>query len=180
MEDILFIFSNFAGAILSTCVLIMMVLYSSKTKPKYLTQNSGVIGINKIYVVILLIIGLLIAFTGLWLYTHQVSTLLCTILFGMGSLLFFSSTYGLDDYYDINWDQNGVSGQSKQFTLKLRKSRTFIAWNDIQAVGENSFQNDFIEASDGRRIFWNYGFSGYVDFHRVLRQKLKPEIFLFN
>jgi hypothetical protein len=71
----------------------------------------------------------------------------------------------------VSWDQDGLQGPSKTFGSILRAARTKIAWADIVESDRLLRGYWYVEASDGRRIYWDSYFSGYDRLTLALRHQ---------
>lgn len=160
------------SVVLNAAMLVGVYWAFSKKKPQYFTGTAGVISPNRTTVFILVMIGFFITSGGLFLYNHQETRLLSSILILGGTIFFVGSLLGFSSGYHLTWNKDGVSGLSRQFTLKLHQNRTFITWDDIITVEENRLQNYYIESTDGRKIFWNFAYDGDIEFQKILMDNL--------
>lgn len=70
--------------------------------------------------------------------------------------------------HDVTWDAQGVSGARRMFGPTLGWARTTIAWPQISSAGRTFTGYWYIQAVDGRRVYWSYLYPGYPVFLRRL------------
>jgi hypothetical protein len=61
----------------------------------------------------------------------------------------------------VHWNEDGVEGPARMFGPTLGRARTEIAWSEIVKTGKTITGYWFVEASDGRRVYWSYLYKGY-------------------
>jgi hypothetical protein len=61
----------------------------------------------------------------------------------------------------VYWNEDGIEGPANLFGPTLGRSRTQIAWHEIVETGKTITGYRFVEASDGRRVYWSYLYKGY-------------------
>lgn len=83
----------------------------------------------------------------------------------------------LTSIHRVRWTQDGIEGPSKIFGPSLGVARTTIAWGDIVRAGTTITSYWFVEAQDGRRVYWSYLYKGYGALTSYLRDK-RPNLTL--
>lgn len=63
--------------------------------------------------------------------------------------------------HDVSWDATSITGASHTFGPTLGTKRTSIAWDAITKTGKTATGYWFVEAADGRKIYWSYLYDGY-------------------
>lgn len=87
--------------------------------------------------------------------------ILALVTFAPGAVFSAFTAPSLGHVHDLFWNEEGIEGPSGLFGLTLNFERTRIRWEDIVTTGMTRTQYWFVEARDGRRIFWNYLYPGY-------------------
>ncbi len=95
----------------------------------------------------------------------------------VGFMLAFFMTLSLTHRHDLSWDEAGVHGPSRLFGPALGLSRASIRWEEIGTVGATITSFWFVQAGDGRRVYWSYLYPGYGSFTKRLRTK-RPDLTL--
>ncbi|MFS2111880.1 hypothetical protein ACCC88_19470 [Sphingomonas sp. Sphisp140] len=67
----------------------------------------------------------------------------------------------LTRWHDVCWDGFGIQGTSRMFGPTLGWARAKIAWREIVRVGKTMTGYWYVEAEDGRRVYWSYLYLGY-------------------
>ena len=63
--------------------------------------------------------------------------------------------------HSVHWNEHGIEGPAKTFGPTLGTARTEIAWSEIVKTGKTITGYWFVEAGDGRRVYWSYLYKGY-------------------
>lgn len=115
--------------------------------------------------------GLAITMIGSLLLSRGelVSGLPCLVV-GLFMALFMLPS--LTRMHDVTWNTAGVNGPCRLFGPGLGRSRTTIKWTEINLTGKTVTSFWFIQARDGRRIYWSYLYPGYGRLVDDLRRKL--------
>ncbi len=75
----------------------------------------------------------------------------------------------LTNLHNVQWTTLGVNGPARMFGPTLGLSRTEIAWRDIVTAGKTITGYWFVQAADGRRIYWSYLYKGYGAFVSAIK-----------
>jgi hypothetical protein len=68
----------------------------------------------------------------------------------------------LTSIHTVNWNADEIEGPSNLFGPTLGSKRTAIKWADIVKVGGTFTGYDYVEARDGRRVYWSYLYNGHA------------------
>ncbi len=71
----------------------------------------------------------------------------------------------------VHWTDAGMEGPARTFGPTLGSERTQIAWSDIARCGSTPTGYWYVEARDGRRIFWSYLYRGNNALSAALRRR---------
>jgi hypothetical protein len=80
------------------------------------------------------------------------------LLLGLALVGFMAPS--LTDLHNVCWSSEGVEGPCREFGLTLGLRRTAISWGDIRRTGKTLAGYWYIEAADGRRIYWSFLYRG--------------------
>lgn len=137
---------------------------------------SGTITPGKVSAAIVTVIAIVIAGAGVLLALRgELGIGLGCTAVGTALALFMGPS--LTHIHDLAWNDLEVEGPSRLFGLGLGLSRTSILWHEIGAVGSTITSYWFIQATDGRRVYWSYLYPGYGSFSARLRAK-RPDLTL--
>lgn len=81
----------------------------------------------------------------------------------------------LTSVHKVIWTQAGIEGPSKMFGPTLGTARTMILWGDISRTGTTFTSYWYVEAADGRRVYWSYLYKGFGALTAMLRAK-RPDL----
>ena len=145
------------------------------TPPSFFENEEGLISPGKMSAWFTVIVGLLMLVGGVMLSLISGSFILgvSLVVFGGGIAGFMSPS--LSSIHDVRWNVVGVEGACRTFGPTLGRERTMIVWGDIIKTGKTITDYWYIEASDGRRIYWSYLYPGYGVFMNVIATKC-PDI----
>lgn len=147
-----------------------------QARPLKQTETACTISPGKLSASVITFLGVVGAFFGIWLVTNG-SIPVGFICFFIGAALAVFMSPSLTHTHDVSWNDGEVTGPCKRLGLTLGRSRTSIPWHAITSTGKTSSGYWFIEAGDGRRIYWSYLYPGYGRFVEELEAK-RPEISL--
>jgi hypothetical protein len=88
------------------------------------------------------------------------------MLLGLAVAAFMAPS--LTSIHAVAWNDEGVSGPSSRFGPTLGLSKAHIRWDEIARVGRTLTGYWFVEATDGRRVYWSYLYKGYGAFDKAL------------
>jgi hypothetical protein len=67
----------------------------------------------------------------------------------------------LTDLHIVYWDERGLDGPCRMFGLTLGLTRAQLAWSNLRFAGKTATGYWYVEAADGRRVYWSYLYPGY-------------------
>lgn len=71
----------------------------------------------------------------------------------------------------VRWDEDGIEGPRRTWWLTVGSQRTFIRWQELVAAGMTPTQYWFVQAEDGRRVYWAYMYPGWGALTAALYRK---------
>jgi hypothetical protein len=77
--------------------------------------------------------------------------------------------------HDVQWTADVVEGPSRLFGPTLGAARTSIAWHEIARTGVTGTGYWYVEARDGRRVYWSYLYKGNEALAAAIRARC-PEL----
>jgi hypothetical protein len=99
------------------------------------------------------------------------------LLFGVGSALAGFMAPSLTHVHDVSWSEEGLSGPCRTFGPTLRTARTDIPWRQVTTAGKTSSGYWYVQANDGRRIYWSFLYPGFGRLVAELRAR-RPGVVL--
>ena len=79
----------------------------------------------------------------------------------------------LTTLHSVSWNATGVEGPANTFGPTLGTARTEISWAEIVGAGKTSAGYWFVEARDGRRVYWSFFHKGYGALTAALRSRCR-------
>lgn len=148
--------------------------WNRRTEPRWEEIGSGRITPGKISAFLVVALGLAMAAIGVALIVAgTVDAGTPALILGLILAVFMAPS--LTTLHDVCWDSSGVEGVSRLFGPTLGLSRTRIAWADIVRIGKTVTSYWYVEARDGRRIYWSYLYPGHGALWQQLRAR-RPEV----
>lgn len=143
-----------------------------RSRPLSLSGDSGTIRPDRVSAWLVVVLGAGTAAAGVMflIYSHDYRWLGLALLV-MGGLLTGFMSPSLTNVHAVNWNANGLEGPCKTFGPTLGLKRTSIGWKDVACSGMTSTQYWYVEANDGRRIYWSYLYRGYGVLTETLRRQ---------
>jgi hypothetical protein len=83
----------------------------------------------------------------------------------------------LTSIHMVRWEDDAIEGPSSLFGPTLGLRRTKIRWNEIARTGVTATAYWFVEAQDGRRVYWSFLYKGYGALSELIRLK-RPDLTL--
>jgi hypothetical protein len=80
-------------------------------------------------------------------------------------------TPSLTSIHRVHWTEDHIEGPSRLFGPTLGVARTAIAWADLTRAGKTITSYWYVEAGDGRRVYWSYLYKGYGTLTDALRRR---------
>lgn len=138
--------------------------------------SEGNITPGKISAAVVTLFGGAIALFGLAsIFAGMLATAMICIFVGVALIIFMGPS--LTHRHDVSWNSKEVTGPSRLFGPSLGYSRATIRWTDIVSTGKTATEYWFIQAVDGRRIYWSYLYPGYGRFVENLKIN-QPQVVL--
>jgi len=176
-----------AAASLGVTLGVVAILASiiGRGRPKAYDDHSGTISPERISAAFTVVFGAAMAFAGaamLWsdaqtggLRPVRIVAAIVLMLIGLAAGGFMSPS--LTNIQDVSWTAAGVEGPGKLFGLTLGFGRERLSWAEIGKTGKTVTGYWYIEARDGRRIYWSYLYKGWRRLADALRSHC-PELSL--
>ena len=149
--------------------------FRQRSKPRALVEGGGRIAPGQREIGIGVVSGLLLSALGctaLW-YGAVVPGSLMAVSGLAGALLVALS---LARRHELVWSDTGIEGPCRKIVGILGWARTRIRWGEIALTGRTLGGYSFVEAADGRRIYWSSLYSGFVVFETRLKLH-RPDLF---
>jgi hypothetical protein len=148
-----------------------------RSKPRELAEGGGRIAPSRRAIGIAVVSGLLLSALGctaLWYGAVVPGSLMAASGLGLALLVALS----LSHRHDVIWNGEGIEGPCRVFWGILGSARMRIRWSEIALTGRGRTLSgySFVEAADGRRIYWSSLYSGFAVFERQLRVH-RPDLF---
>lgn len=135
----------------------------SRLRPRRLDGDAGTIVPERWTAAFTVLGGLAFAAVGvLALLAGDWMPGLACILMGLACAGFMAPS--LTDFHRVRWTAEGVEGPSRMFGPTLGIARAEIAWREVAMTGKTITGYWFIQADDGRRIYWSYLYRGFGAF----------------
>lgn len=96
---------------------------------------------------------------------------------GIGGALATFMAPSLTHVHDVTWSQDGVSGPCKTFGPTLGTARADIPWELITTSGKTSSGYWYVQADDGRKVYWSFLYPGFSRLVAELRVR-RPDVVL--
>jgi len=146
-----------------------------RSKPRALAEGGGRIAPSRRAIGIAVLSGLLlsaIGCTALWYGAVVPGLLMAASGLGLALLVALS----LSHRHDVIWNGEGIEGPCRVFWGILGSARMQIRWSEIALTGRTLSGYSFVEAADGRRIYWSSLYSGFAVFGNRLKLH-RPDLF---
>lgn len=130
-------------------------------KPATLDQAVGTIQPERWSAWITIIVGALIFVGGLWFSIQSGGGWGAAAMALIGATIAGFMAPSATSIHAVHWDNEGIEGPSDLFGLTLGLARTKIAWGDIVSTGSTVTSYWYVEATDGRRVYWSFLYKGY-------------------
>jgi hypothetical protein len=79
------------------------------------------------------------------------------------------------DVHALYWSNEGVEGPTHMIIGTLGARRTSIAWSDFVKSGTSITMYWYLEARDGRRVYWSFLYVGHTAFTAAI-QHHRPDL----
>ena len=149
--------------------------FRRRSKPRALVEGGGRIAPGRRAIGIGVVSGLLLSglgCTALWYGAVVPGSLMAAS--GLGGALLVALS--LSRRHDLVWSDTGIEGPCRKVLGILGSARTQIRWGEIALTGRTLGGYAFVEAADGRRIYWSSYYSGFVVFETRLKLH-RPDLF---
>jgi hypothetical protein len=168
--------TNHSAGLVAEGSLAILLSIMRRGKPKACDGHSVTIAPDKCVCIAMIAGGTVILGLAIWLavFQHVLLTAVPLALLGLACML--TPLRSFTDLHDVIWSEAAIEGPSKVSGLTLGRTRALIGWHDVKRVGYAISGNWFVEAADGRRVYWtpiHRGFGRLVDTIKILRPDLK-------
>lgn len=147
--------------------------HATDSNPAELSGLEGRISPGKTSAYFTVVIGALLFGTGMFTIVAQSEFAIGIIISVFGLCVGGFMLPSLFSIHDITWTPDGFSGTCRLFGPTLGWHKTTISWDDVIARGQTITQYDYLEAKDGRRIYWSYLYLGTGVFEDMIAKKCK-------
>ena len=149
--------------------------FRRRSKPRALVEGGGRIAPGRRAIGTGVVSGLLLSALGctaLWYGAIVPGSLMAAS--GLGGALLVALS--LSPRHELVWSDTGIEGPCRKILGILGRARTQIRWGEIALTGRTLGGYAFVEAADGRRIYWSSYYSGFVVFETRLKLH-RPDLF---
>jgi len=119
------------------------------------------------------LLGLIMLVVALWIAIINNHYLHAAAVAFVGALFAVASVPQVAWNHEVRWNHKGIEGPAKMLGLSLGAARTEIAWSDIVRTGRSTTAYWYVEAGDGRRVYFSYLCSYLCAGHEALAQALQ-------
>ncbi len=163
------------GATMGIVALLSWII--GRGRPKAFDGQSGTISPDRISAAVTVIFGMAMVFGPIALVwadaqggrltqAHLVIAIGLSLL-GLAVGGFMSPS--LTNIHNVAWTPSGLQGPSKLFGPTLGLKRETLSWADLARTGKTVTGYWYVEARDGRRIYWSYLYKGWRRLAEALR-----------
>jgi hypothetical protein len=145
---------------LTAAFLTLLANFIRSGRPAALDAVAGTITPEKISACVTVVVGAGMAIAGGWaVLTHHGDWSAVAVAFVGVAIAGFMAP-SLTHVHDVQWTADVVEGPSRLFGPTLGSARTSIAWRDVAQFGVTVTGYWYVEARDGRRVYWSYLYKG--------------------
>lgn len=147
-----------------------------RSRPAVDSAHFGTVRPHRGLIAFVLVLGLLLFGAASWglLTAHRQDWAAAGVALFSGSLVAALAPL-LTAHYAIHWNEWGIEGPARAFSLRSRIARRRLLWQDIARFGRTRGSDYFFESADGRRIYWNFTYSGWPVILGTWLRHRKPE-----
>ena len=145
---------------LTAALLTLLANFIRSGRPAALDKVSGTITPEKISACVTVFVGAAMAIAGGFAVLTNHGDLGAVAVAGMGVAIAGFMAPSLTHVHDVQWTADVVEGPSRLCGPTLGSARTSIAWHDIARTGVTVTGYWYVEARDGRRVYWSYLYKG--------------------
>jgi hypothetical protein len=147
-------------AALTAVALTLLAKFIRSGRPAALDEVSGSITPEKISACVTVVVGAAMAVAGGWAVLTHHGDWAAVALACMGVAIAGFMAPSLTHVHDVQWAVDAIEGPSRLFGPTLGAARTSIAWQEIVRTGATVTGYWYVEARDGRRVYWSYLYKG--------------------
>jgi hypothetical protein len=147
-------------AALTAVALTLLAKFIRCGRPAALDEVSGTITPEKISACVTVVVGAGMAVAGGWAVLTNHGDWGAVAVACMGATIAGFMAPSLTHVHDVQWAANVVEGPSRLLGPTLGAARTSIAWREIVRTGATVTGYWYVEARDGRRVYWSYLYKG--------------------
>ncbi|MEQ9506889.1 MAG: hypothetical protein RLO80_11515 [Hyphomonas sp.] len=152
-----------------------VAILTRKAKPKHIEGSVGVISPGKVIAWITVISGAMIM-AGSIVFAIMAAQFLALIPAAvactLGAAIAGFMLPSLTSVHDISWDATSMEGPCSLFGPTLGVPRTRLDFDTLVTTGKTTTGYWFVEATDGRRIYWSYLYNGYGELTKALKARV--------
>ncbi len=161
--------SRLVVPILAGAILWLIARWLRKAKPLVVSdQDHGTIAPDKVTAWLTVLAGLGMAGAGgvgvvaLIQDAHPTlgHWLIALAIVALGLTIAGFMAPSLTSFHRVRWTDASIEGPAETFGLTLGLRRCRIAWAEIARTGLTATGYWYVEARDGRRVFWSYLYRG--------------------
>ncbi|WP_133251471.1 hypothetical protein [Zavarzinia aquatilis] len=147
-----------------------------RARPAIDSAHFGTVRPHRGLIAFVLVLGLLLFGTASWglLTAHRQNWAAAGVALFFGSIVAAIAPL-LTAHYAIHWNEWGIEGPARAFSLRSRVPRRRLLWPEIARFGRTRGSDYFFESADGRRIYWNFTYSGWPVILGTWLRHRKPE-----
>lgn len=152
-------------------VLAVMARLMRSGAPLQLEGGLGTITPEKGSAVLTVVAGAAMSIGGLAAFLVGTADTAALVLACMGLAIGGFMSPSLTHVHDVHWSEDVIEGPSRMFGPTLGLARTTIAWSDVVRTGSTITGYWYVEALDGRRVYWSYLYKGNAMLEAALASK---------
>lgn len=148
-----------------------IVTLRREAQAKASTEEKGEIRPNQAAAWLIVIVGGAVAVGGAVLLLFHIVPMALSIVLGAAIATF--ATPSLASARIVRWDGTGLEGPVRPWP-NLGRNRIRIGWSEISRFDEHlmpTYSYSYVEARDGRRVYWSSQYPGYWALHGALRRR---------
>ena len=133
------------------------------------TEEKGEIRPNQAAAWLIVILGAIVAVGGAVLFFPIIGPMALST--ALGAVFASLAIPSLAPGRIVRWDRTGLEGPVRPWP-NLGRNRVRIAWSQIRGYDLHPLTDSwYVEARDGRRVYWNARFPGYWALNLALRRR---------
>lgn len=175
--------SSFIGFLVAVCIgaawpflMRIWIRHLKSAAPLSLEGDNGTIRPDRWSAWIVLALGALVILGAATVILIEPDALWVGLILLVFGLLWAGCMFpSVTSVHALRWSNPGIDGASNMVLGTLGLKRTTIAWRDIVRSGTTSTLYWYLEANDGRRVYWSFLYPGNGAFEAAI-QHHRPDI----